>query len=306
MSIQETQARVRITACFQGEVRHKSLPLSLGRVLLKLPDSQTKIDLLLPDKPVHGSFQPLKFCVRKEEELQTQQLEGLRITADKANSFAMSVYVFKPGPKVGPKALRPDGSIWQQETVSRSEITVPVTRPAQIEPGAHYRLEISSQDGSSSQAHLVKIEGPIQKPTVMADDSQLFQTVHPFITEQLRQKVSESRNYAMTFQPSLQGITFNSFNEDLAKKSILTAINKLHSELRNELEEMCKTANNTTNIPLGQKACSRFLQALDRSDIGQLLQDQLKAAVGEKHYLNLLSCVYNAVYVPFVDNLKNQ
>lgn len=292
------EERVRITAYFQGNKQHQNLPLSLGRVNIKLPESNTKITLLLPDVPTHGRFQPLKFSVRKEGDWRDQQLEGLQLTADKAKNFTMSVYIFEPGAKVGPKVLQQDGTIWQQETLRRSEDQVTVNRPSEIKPGAHYRLEINSKNGCSAEAHLVMMERPIQKSKVLGDNSQLFQTVSPSITVVLRLKVLESKVYAM----SVRNITFKSeFDEDLAKRSLLNAISKLHSELRSELEEMCKTANDTKNIALGEKALGHFVLALDRTDIGQLLQDQLEAAVGKTQYPILLGIVYNDVYVRFID-----
>lgn len=306
INLETMQERVKITAYFQGKKEHKRLPLSLGRVILKLPESNTNITLLLPNEPIHERFEPLKFCVRKEGDLRDQHLERIQLTADKAKNFAMSVYIFEPGPNAGPKVLKQDGTIWQQPTVTRSEDKVPVNRPMQIEPGAHYRLEIYSIDGCSAEAHLVKVEESIQKSNGLGYDSQLFQTVSPSIIGLLRLKVMEAKMRAMINPSQARNITFKSdFNEDLAKRSILSALNKLHSEQRSELEKICEKAKATGNIPLGEKALGRFLLALDRTDIGQLLQDQLEAAVGKDQYLTLLGIVYNDVHVRFIDIIVN-
>ncbi|MCP5491679.1 MAG: hypothetical protein H7A40_01380 [Chlamydiales bacterium] len=304
MSLETQQERVRITAYFQGETENQKSSLTLGRVILQLPDSKTRITLLLPKESVHERSEPLKFCVKREGNWREEQLEGLRLTVEKANRFGMTIYVFKHGENVGPMIRHQDGTTCQQPTVKRSESKVQVTRPAKIEPGAHYRLEITSTNGSSAEANLIKIEGPIQKSKTMGDDSKLFRNVYPSIMDLLRQKVLDAENLVKKSVDYADTITFKSrFNEELAKQSILTAINGLHSEKRGQLEKMCETDNSTQNIPLGRKAVSLFLLALERTDIGQLLQDQLEAAVG-KDYPILLGIVYNDILVPFIDEIK--
>lgn len=306
ISLDATQERVGITAYFQGEIKHSSLPLSIGGVKVKLPGSNTEISLAIPNEPCHGRFQPLKFCIRKEGDWRNHQHEGIRLTADNAKNFVMSINVFEPGPKIGPHILQQNGTIKQQETLRRTEIEVPITRQLEITPGAQYRLEISSTDGSSAEANLVKIEDPLHPSITLGEDSKLFQTVYPSITILLRLKVLEAKMHTSPPLNDTCHIVFNSeFNENLAKRSMLTAINKLHSEQQRELEEMCKTANATHDIPLGEKALGLFVLALDRTDIGQLLKDQLEVAVGKDKYPHLLGVVYNSVYIRFIEIIIN-
>lgn len=260
----------------------------------KLPESKTEITLQLPNEPTHGRFEPLKFCVKTEGNFRSTQQEGLRLTIDKAKNFVMSVNVFEPGSKRSPVIMQQNGTIWQQETVRRSENKIAINRQTQIEPGADYRLEIISTDGCSAEARLVKIEKITQESKPLDYDSQLFQTVYPSIAGLLRLKVLESKMRTK--------IPFKTdFDESVAKTSILTAINKLHSHKRLELEKMCKTANLTQNITTGNQALGSFLLALNRTDIGQLLQDQLQVTVSEDDYPLLLGLVYNDVYVRFID-----
>lgn len=283
----EALPRVRITVAFQGEIKHHSLPLTLGRINLKLPESKTKISFCPPDMPIHERFHPLNFSVQREGQLGSKEQEGIRLTVDKAKRFALSVYIFEPGPKTGPKILRPDGTIWQQETVRRSKSEVPITRPTEIEPGGHYRLEIYGDTRCNTTARLVKIEEPL-KQKALGYDSQVFQTIY-----------NEIKPLLLKTSKKICG----KFDVGLAKKSTLTAINTLNKQLLAELAEMLCTAKSSKNSDLEKKALGIALQTFDRGDIGQLLKDQLKAVYGTEgfKYTNVLASIWNEELVPFID-----
>ena len=297
--------RVGITAAFfQGPVKRADLPLSLGRVFMHLPGSKTEISFLLPDREVsRGDPQPLPFKVQKEGQIE-QNREGLSLTVEKVKAFTMSVLVLEPGPKVGPKVMQPDGSVCQQETLRSSRVTVPVERPEDIQPGDHYKLMITSTDGSSATAELVKVDGPTKADEITAE-SPLVEAALALLEGPLKVAIAKTKEWiakplSQQQYPYCKNVNLGEFSRETARSSLVKVLESLHIETKAKLQGM-STAD--------QKAELR--KALRVENVKQVLGDQFKEIdtgtslrFGGDQFL--LGAVQREVVTPFIKAVKGE
>jgi hypothetical protein len=265
-----SEARVRITAHFQGEVRNRGEGCSIGLLLVHLPNSQTEISLSPPDQAIKERFHPLQFTVQQRGK-PPQKLDGMRLTAEKVKNLSLSCFLFSPGEPTGPLMMDQGGSVTQQETVKRYEAKIALEMPKTIKSGEHFRLELLSTDGiQAPNARLVRVEVPPTEATKPAEDSPLYATV----LEILKKEISNS---------------LKKCDETKVQAQLKTLFKSLHSEFLVQLEDLCKNSQST-------KAAQILFTHIDREQIGSFLENQDS---------NVFIFSYNKVYVPFIDRIKN-